>query len=587
MKRNRFDDISISKKLSVGFTFVSTMGAIIGLLGIISLIILMSNQQTMYNQSTLGIEYSSNAEIDFKDLRTAVRDLYMHYDTDKDKYSQTISTDLQAVQKQLEKYSGTLSNSTDQEHYESLKTAYAAYETVVNNIVQTASSGGSQEEILTLINDTSSKTQDVIDAFSVLSSFNDAQAQQSLSNTQTSSIIEICVMLAIVLSAAAASYKCSRRISKSIVPPIQKYAAFAAMMAVGDMDKSKLFNEKDKVLNSRQDEIGQLAVSFNQLIVGTNKLTSETLAIAGGDLTVSVTVRSDEDILGKALNNLVQKFHTLATSIVSSSEQVDAGARQVANSSTMLSQGATEQASSVEELSASMEEVTSQTTQNAQNAQKTYELARTIKSDAENGNTKMGEMLQAMEDINTSSGSIGKIIKAIDEIAFQTNILALNAAVEAARAGQYGKGFAVVAEEVRSLAAKSAQAAKETTTLIETSTQKVGSGTDIANETASALQKITEGISQASDLVGAIASASNEQAAALEQINQGITQVSQVVQSNAAAAEESAAASEELSGQADILKENVSIFKLKNAQTPPPAAPIAPSTKTDTSKYST
>jgi methyl-accepting chemotaxis protein len=287
--------------------------------------------------------------------------------------------------------------------------------------------------------------------------------------------------------------------------------------------------------------------------------------LANGNLSVSVkgNYKGDHAKIKNALNETINTFNEVLGDINNASSQVAAGARQISDSAQALSQGTTEQASSVEQLSASMEEIANQTKLNAKNAEQANLLALESKNGASEGNEQMRNMLQAMGAINESSSNISKIIKVIDEIAFQTNILALNAAVEAARAGQHGKGFAVVAEEVRNLAARSANAAKETTVLIEGSIKKVEDGTRIANLTADALNRIVEGITQASALVGEIAVASSEQAAGIAQVNQGIIQVSDVVQSNSATSEESAAASEELSRQAELLREQVSRFKLK------------------------
>ncbi|QHQ62751.1 HAMP domain-containing protein [Anaerocolumna sedimenticola] len=317
-----------------------------------------------------------------------------------------------------------------------------------------------------------------------------------------------------------------------------------------------------------------LAVLFGLLLANMiskqlNRLVKAANRIADGDLDVTIDVYSNDEvgILAKAFKKMTDNVNQVMTNINSAAEQVASGSKQVSDSSMALSQGATEQASSIEELTASLEEISSQTKLNAQNANQANDLAEVAKNNAEHGNLQMNEMLKAMEDINDSSSNISKIIKVIDEIAFQTNILALNAAVEAARAGQHGKGFAVVAEEVRNLAARSANAAKETTDMIEGSIKKVEIGTKIANETADALTKIVTDVTKAASLVGDIAVASNEQAVGIEQINQGIMQISEVIQTNSATSEEGASASEELSSQALLLREMVGNFKLKQNTT--------------------
>ncbi|MDO4204790.1 MAG: methyl-accepting chemotaxis protein [Selenomonadaceae bacterium] len=286
--------------------------------------------------------------------------------------------------------------------------------------------------------------------------------------------------------------------------------------------------------------------------------------IAGGDLSHALSNDSVDEI-GETTTNFEMMRRNVRDTVAEinlAAEQVAEGSGNISQASVALSEGAAGQAAAVEELSTSIAEVAAQTSSNADNASKANELALLAKDNAAEGNTEMQDMLQAMAEIDEASNNISKIIRVIDEIAFQTNILALNASVEAARAGQHGKGFAVVAEEVRNLAARSAKAAKETTDLIESSLGKVDDGRKLANKAADSLNTIVANVSEVADLLSSIDTASREQQLALEQINQAVLQVSQVVQSNSATSEETAAASEELNNQAKRMRDAVNHFKL-------------------------
>ncbi|MBC3796152.1 methyl-accepting chemotaxis protein [Acetobacterium tundrae] len=335
------------------------------------------------------------------------------------------------------------------------------------------------------------------------------------------------------------------------------------------MNKMSIGNLQVNVNGEYKGEFDELKQSVNNTAGNLNmvvsKISEVTKNIANEDLDIeSVEIwQNDFADVSHALNKIIETLNSLIGNINDAAKQVTAGSNQVSDASQALAQGSTEQASSVQELSASIAEIADQTKQNAMNANKAKDLTTDVQEYATKGNAQMAEMQNSMTEINKSSSDISKIIKVIDDIAFQTNILALNAAVEAARAGQHGKGFAVVAEEVRTLAARSAEAAKETSGLIEGSIEKVKDGTKIADETAAALNEIVEGIVKVTDLVGNIAEDSNEQASGIAQVNMGIEQVAQVVQNNSATAEQSAAASEELSGQAEMLKEMIGQFQLR------------------------
>lgn len=349
-----------------------------------------------------------------------------------------------------------------------------------------------------------------------------------------------------------------RKLTGLIVFPLRDLEGAARKIAAGDVDVSPDYESGD--------EIGSLAEEFRQMIAAINRQAEILSVMAEGDYTVSVPMRSEQDIMNLSINRLIDRNNEMLLEIKGAALQVSSGAAQIATGAQSLAQGATEQAAVIEEFSAALGEIAGKTKQNVETTEEATELSVTIKDNAEKGNLQMERMMQAVKEINEANNQINSVIKIIDDIAFQTNILALNAAVEAAHAGQYGKGFAVVAEEVRMLAAKSAEAARETGELIQNSIEKASLGLDIATETATSLQEIVDGIQRNAEIIEQVALLSDEQATSISQINTGIDEVAKVVQQNSATAEESAAASEEMGGQANLLSQLILQYKLKETR---------------------
>lgn len=512
-----FYNLKISVKLVTSFIIVALIAGVVGFVGIINIKTIDNNDTILYTNMTVPISYSAGMAGFFQKIRVNTRDMILENDIEKinAKYNEIkeMVDELNALSDQFEK---TILSEETRKAFEAFLDTRVAFRSNLDKLLSLCIENRDEEAYILLKGEFKIASEAEQGAIDKLVQIKVQDAKKMSEENKVTANKAIVTMIGFIIGGMFIAIILGLYIARMISNPIKGLVGEAKKIADGDLDIN--------IKNTSKDEVGVLAKAFRQM---------------------------------------AENMNDAMTNISTASEQVASGSKQVSDSSVALSQGATEQASSIEQLTTALEEISSQTMNNAQNANDANDLAENAKINAVQGNEQMGYMLRAMDEINDASSNISKIIKVIDEIAFQTNILALNAAVEAARAGQHGKGFAVVAEEVRNLAARSANAAKETTTMIEGSIKKVEGGTKIANQTADALNNIVEAVSKVASLVNNIAVASNEQATGITQINQGISQVSVVVQTNSATAEEGAAASEELSSQAEMLKDTVSGFKLK------------------------
>ena len=559
MMKKKLENMHLKERIDYGYRKVITMMLISGLLSVVIIGILFANMMHYVENVNVADQAVKICRINVNAAARNIREMALNEDTSSyDNYEQTVKRLLSEVDSELQilKKTEVLSD----ENYEEYATALSDWGKIGYSIIEEIKNGNDENATDAILNNCTPALNKVVEIAIKLDELTDEASSETVRNMVVCTVAGFVVIIVCLVFAFTLTRKTSKRVIETILEPLHAIEDVAMELTEGNLHSTLEYHS--------DDEIGKLAHSMRKSIriLGTyvDDIDRSMKLFSEGNFDVHPEVEWRGDFVG-ILNSFMAFQASMAGTIKgiqNVSNEVSGAAEQVASSSNDLADGATNQAAVVEELTATVTGVSEQVEKNSQSAKEISVKVDELGNAISESNGKMHEMVDSMHEISEASKEIDKIITTINEIASQTNLLALNASIEAARAGEAGKGFAVVANQVNVLADQSAQAAKESATLIETSVKAVEKGMVIAGQTAAQLEEVAENSKLITTEVTNIAETLETQTTEIKQINEGIEQINDVVQTNSATSEECAAASQEMSSEAESLREMIRKFKV-------------------------